>query len=364
MQFHDILPGSSIAWVHREARETYARVGAELERSIGTALAALAGDGDGSVAVQRLAVRRRRRAGAGRGHAAAAAAERRPRCAARPATHPARTALRVERRRRGPGLSRCSTWSPAARCWPGPANLLQLHPDTPNRFDAWDVDPFYRARRHRRPDDVESLDRTGRWTDGTAEVHVVRRCGAVDGSSSGCASRPGSRRLEIETDVDWQHDETLLKVAFPLAVHAERSTSEIGYGHVHRADAHEHPLGRRPVRDLRAPVDPRRRAGLRRRAGELHDVRPRRLPAPDRRSTGRGPTTVRLTLARSPRFPDPDTDRGVHRFRYALVARRRHPARRRGGLPRSNLPLRTVTGSSPCEPGGRGAARGRRWSRP
>ena len=30
-QFHDILPGSSIAWVHREARATYADVAARLE---------------------------------------------------------------------------------------------------------------------------------------------------------------------------------------------------------------------------------------------------------------------------------------------------------------------------------------------
>ncbi len=33
-QFHDILPGSSIAWVHREARATYADVAADLEALI------------------------------------------------------------------------------------------------------------------------------------------------------------------------------------------------------------------------------------------------------------------------------------------------------------------------------------------
>ena len=33
-QFHDILPGSSIAWVHREARATYAEVAARLEALI------------------------------------------------------------------------------------------------------------------------------------------------------------------------------------------------------------------------------------------------------------------------------------------------------------------------------------------
>ncbi|WP_162795513.1 alpha-mannosidase, partial [Nonomuraea lactucae] len=43
-QFHDILPGSSIAWVHREAAKTYAAVAGELEGVIGAAQRALAGD--------------------------------------------------------------------------------------------------------------------------------------------------------------------------------------------------------------------------------------------------------------------------------------------------------------------------------
>ncbi|CAM5698180.1 Beta-galactosidase [Streptomyces alboniger] len=43
-QFHDILPGSSIAWVNREARTTYQDVMSELETVVGEALRALAGD--------------------------------------------------------------------------------------------------------------------------------------------------------------------------------------------------------------------------------------------------------------------------------------------------------------------------------
>src|SRR5262249_57065684 len=42
-QFHDILPGSSIAWVHREARETYQRVRAELAELISRAAGQLPG---------------------------------------------------------------------------------------------------------------------------------------------------------------------------------------------------------------------------------------------------------------------------------------------------------------------------------
>src|SRR5690606_24453727 len=44
-QFHDILPGSSIAWVHREARATYARIAGELNGVIDSAQRALAGEG-------------------------------------------------------------------------------------------------------------------------------------------------------------------------------------------------------------------------------------------------------------------------------------------------------------------------------
>ncbi|WP_425586769.1 alpha-mannosidase, partial [Streptomyces rameus] len=44
-QFHDILPGSSIAWVHREARATYERLAAELTTIIEDAQRALVGEG-------------------------------------------------------------------------------------------------------------------------------------------------------------------------------------------------------------------------------------------------------------------------------------------------------------------------------
>src|SRR4029450_10943458 len=44
-QFHDILPGSSIAWVHREAEATYERVLAELAEIAEEATAGVGGAG-------------------------------------------------------------------------------------------------------------------------------------------------------------------------------------------------------------------------------------------------------------------------------------------------------------------------------
>ncbi|NMD46544.1 MAG: alpha-mannosidase, partial [Propionibacterium sp.] len=47
LQFHDILPGTSIAWVHREAAERYGRLAATLEAVIADSLASLGVELDG-----------------------------------------------------------------------------------------------------------------------------------------------------------------------------------------------------------------------------------------------------------------------------------------------------------------------------
>jgi alpha-mannosidase len=48
-QFHDILPGSSIAWVHRQAEREYARVAGVLEGVIEASVRALCGPGDDTI---------------------------------------------------------------------------------------------------------------------------------------------------------------------------------------------------------------------------------------------------------------------------------------------------------------------------
>src|SRR5699024_2479983 len=52
-QFHDILPGSSIAWVHREARATYRDLEQRLRRLAARAVDLLAKDDDTVTATRR-----------------------------------------------------------------------------------------------------------------------------------------------------------------------------------------------------------------------------------------------------------------------------------------------------------------------
>ena len=61
-----------------------------------------------------------------------------------------------------------------------------------------------------------------------------RAVGPVLVAHSDVPYAPGVAELEIRTDVDWHEQEKLLKLAFPVAVHADRAASEIQFGHVNR----------------------------------------------------------------------------------------------------------------------------------
>ncbi|RLU87622.1 alpha-mannosidase [Streptomyces griseocarneus] len=344
-QFHDILPGTSIAWVHREAAETYAAVAAELEEIIGGALTALAGDGPaGGTVVFNTAPHAR---GGVEAHGAAVA---------EPAGGPAAVArpregggfvldnglLRVEIDERGLVVS---VYDPAAgreSVAPGTAaNLLQLHQDFPNMWDAWDVDHFYRNTVTDLTD-VESLEPT----DDGAAVRVVRAFGASRVEQ--VLSLPaGEKRLDVATEVDWHETEKFLKAAFPLDLHTDRVAAETQFGHLYRpthtntswdaakfeACAHRFVHLEEPGWGVAVVND----------STYGYDV------TRAERDGGGTVTTVRLSLLRAPRFPDPRTDQGVHRFRYALVPDASLRDAVREGY-RINLPERRVPGSAGVPP--------------
>ncbi|WP_158889657.1 alpha-mannosidase [Amycolatopsis anabasis] len=338
-QFHDILPGSSIAWVHREAERTYGAVAGELEEVIGEAQRALAGAGDRMIAFNAAP---HERAGLPAGGAAALAAP------ADPVTAHARDGgfeldnglLRVTVDRRGLIVSVLDLAAEREVIAPGAvANLLQLHPDLPNQWDAWDVDEFYRNT----GTDLVEADEV---SPGPAGVRVVRSFSRSTVTQL-LTLRPGARRLDIETEVDWHETEKFLKLAFPLDVHADRSAAETQFGHVYRA-THRNTSWDAAKFEICAHrwvhlAEPGYGVALANDATYGHDV------TRFAKEAGGIATTVRASLLRAPRFPDPETDHGVHRFRHALVAGAELADAVREGY-FLNLPVRVVEGGQPVEP--------------
>ncbi|NJP43627.1 alpha-mannosidase [Actinacidiphila epipremni] len=339
-QFHDILPGTSIAWVHREAEQTHREVAAELEELIGRALRTLAGDRSGGEVVFNAAPH-------ARGGVPALGAA--PRTAPPALTPPVAEGggfvldnglVRVAVDGRGLVTSVLDLAAGREALPPGAAgNLLQLHQDFPNQWDAWDLDAFYRntVRDLTGADEVAAVD---------GGVRVVRSFGASRVEQTLRLAR-GARRLDVETVVDWREREKVLKAAFPLDVRAAHSTAEIPFGQVERP-THTNTSWDAAKFEVCAHRylhvgEPGWGAALVNDSTYGHDV------TRDVRPDGGTTTTVRLTLLRAARFPDPDTDQGVHRLRYALVVGAEPADAVREGY-HLNLPERVAPGGAAVAP--------------
>jgi alpha-mannosidase len=342
-QFHDILPGSSIAWVHREAERAYAGIAATLEGVVAAALPALAGAGAVRVAFNAAP---HARAGV---PALGAAAPDVPEGAT--ATAGAEGIVLDNGLVRvvvdGDGLLASVRDLRADRevLAPGAAGgLLQLHRDTPSQWDAWDVDAHYRrsAVDLREAESVEVSERSAQ----RVAVRVRRRFGASTAEQT-VALAAGAARLDLEVRVDWHERQRLLKLAFPLDVHAERAASEVQFGHVHRPThvntswdvARFETCAHRWVHVGEAGYG----VAVTNDATYGHDI------GRATRADGGTTTTVRLSLLRAPLYPDPGSDQGEHVLRCALVVGATLGDAVREGY-RTNLPLREVDGAGPVEP--------------
>ncbi|POX64412.1 alpha-mannosidase [Streptomyces sp. Ru62] len=342
-QFHDILPGSSIAWVHREARATYERLAGELNAIIEGAQRALAGEG-GTELVFNSAPHER--AGVIAGGAAVPAVTGHTRLASREDGGFVldNGLLRIEIDARGLVVSAYDLAADRETIAPGhAANLLQLHPDFPNMWDAWDVDEFYRNT----VTDLTQAESVAAGADGTS-VQVVRAFG--DSRVTQVLTLPaGEQRLVVDTEVDWHETEKFLKLAFPLDLHAERYASETQYGHAYRPthtntswEAAKFEACNHRFLHLE---EPGWGVAVVNDSTYGHDVT--RTVRTD--GDGGTTTTVRVSLLRAPRFPDPETDQGVHRFRHALVPGASIGDAVREGW-RINLPERRLTGAGEVAP--------------
>jgi alpha-mannosidase len=370
LQFHDILPGSSIAWVHREAEATYAEVRAELEAITSAAVAALAGTGDFAwvfntspadrtevvTVVPDLAADPAQVLADG---SAAVLVELRGSGAARlgpsassnvPVTVDETTLdnglIRVELDGAGLFSSIKDLRSDREVLAPGSrGNLLQLHTDFPNEWDAWDIDRHYR-RKHTDLTEVEAIRVVERGPL-VAAVRIERRFGSsqIVQTVQMCA---GSPRIEIYTEIDWHERQKILKVAFPLDIHADRCAAEIQFGHIYRP-THTNTswdVARFEVCCHRWVhlAEPGYGVAIANDATYGHDVG--RTTRPDGGTT----TTARLSLLRAPQSPDPEADQGPHRMTYAVV-----PGASIGDAVAAgyalNLPLRTAVGGDGTPPG-------------
>ncbi len=187
----------------------------------------------------------------------------------------------------------------------GCGNELQAFKDLPKQYDAWNIDPgTYDAA----PTLIHNVDEVKLVEQGPLRSVIrVSRTWQQSKFVQEIALYTGSDQVDVSNDIDWHETHVLLKAAFPLASTAPMATYEIPYGTIERPttrnNSFEKAMFEVPAMRWADLGDPAHGFSLLNTSKYGYD--------------GVG-DQLRLTLLRSPTWPDPDADREHHHFTYAL----------------------------------------------
>jgi alpha-mannosidase len=187
----------------------------------------------------------------------------------------------------------------------GRGNQLWAYVDKPYAWDAWDIDETY----ERDGEEIRSVTRLELLEAGPLRASVrVSRSWRSSTITQTYQLLSGSRRLDIETELNWHERQILLKAQFPLAVHTHEATYETMFGVTRR------PTHRNTSWDAaRFEVAGHRFADL-----SEPDFGVALLNDAKYGHSAHG-NLLALTLLKSPLYPDPYADEGEHHFTYSLL---------------------------------------------
>jgi alpha-mannosidase len=184
-------------------------------------------------------------------------------------------------------------------------NELQAFKDTPKDYDAWNIDPG-------------TLDQPPTLLTQADSVQVVER-GPMRASIrvtrhwqnskfvQEIQLEAGSDQAVVVNDIDWHETHVLLKAAFPLSATNPFATYEIPFGTIQRPTTRNNSWEK-----AQFEVGAQRWADL---GNAQHGFS---LINESKYGYDGVGNLLRLSLLRSPVWPDPNADRGHHHFRYAL----------------------------------------------
>jgi len=186
----------------------------------------------------------------------------------------------------------------------GCGNQLQTFKDLPKDYDAWNIDPGTL-------DHFTSIDNA----DSVELVEKGPLRGAIRVTHTWQTSKfvqditldTGADQVNVVSDFDWHETHVLLKAAFPLAATSDKATYEVPYGSIQRATTRNNSWEK-----AQFEVPALRWADLGDGQNGFSLINNSKYGYDD------AGNVLRLSLLRSPTWPDPDADRGHHHFAYAL----------------------------------------------
>lgn len=186
-----------------------------------------------------------------------------------------------------------------------PMNSWRLYRDVNVDYDAWELGRMYEQA----PEPLEGscTIQTEFLPEGSVNVLVERREKYFTARQR-IRLRADSPRIDFETEIDWQERHRILKVDFPSAVYTKEVLEEIQFGYIrrptHKSRQYEQDLYETCHHKYAVLTDGENGLAV------INDCK-YGISARDSR--------LSLTLLRAPVMPDMTADRGLHHFTYSLL---------------------------------------------
>jgi len=183
-------------------------------------------------------------------------------------------------------------------------NLLQTFVDKPKQWDAWNIDADFEKQHW----DLDRADEVKLVESGPLRA-VIQVKNHFQNSTfvRDIILYAGASRVDVKMQAEWHEKHILLKVAFPVSAHSDKAAYEIPFGSVERPTTRNTPAeqGQFEVPAYRWADISDAKHGF----SLLNDCK----YGYDAKGN-----VLRLSLLRSPEWPDPHADEGHHEFTYAL----------------------------------------------
>jgi alpha-mannosidase len=182
-------------------------------------------------------------------------------------------------------------------------NQLQFFKDTPTDYDAWNIDP---GTLDAAPATIDHADSVELLKTAEPAIRVTRHWQNSKFVQTFSLNAEGDM-LDVDNEIDWHEAHILLKAAFPVAATSGFATYEIPYGAIDRPTTRNNSWEK-----AQFEVPAMRWADL---GDGKHGLSVINQTKYGYDAVG---NLLRLSLLRSPKWPDPDADMGHHHFHYAL----------------------------------------------
>ncbi len=186
----------------------------------------------------------------------------------------------------------------------GCGNRLQAFLDTPKDYDAWNIDADF-DKVFTNLDMVDSVQ-LAEHNALRAVIRVTRHWQASTFIED-ITVYNGLPRVDVVMDIDWHERHKLLKAGFPLAASSAHATFEIPYGTIERPTTRNN-----SVEAAKFEVPALRWADLGDQENGFSLINESKYGYDAKGNL------LRLSLLRSPTWPDPEADQGHQHFAYAL----------------------------------------------